>query len=154
MLSTKKEQGAVAVEISLIFFPFIFIILFMFEICRVIYISSALDLAVAEASRYAAISQISEVGYQKVFIDKLNKDIPLMPLLTADKNIYVNVNYCSTIEDVIINNCDSISNEKPLAIYTVGYNYTLLFDTFEMATLNSYLQRSVIYVQEYNRDNN
>ncbi|VTR57431.1 Flp pilus assembly protein TadG [Serratia fonticola] len=112
ILSTKKEQGAVAVEISLIFFPFIFIILFMFEICRVIYISSALDLAVAEASRYAAISQISEVGYQKVFIDKLNKDIPLMPLLTADKNIYVNVNYCSTIEDVIINNCDSISNEK------------------------------------------
>ncbi|WP_140918317.1 TadE/TadG family type IV pilus assembly protein [Limnobaculum xujianqingii] len=149
----KEEKGAVAVEISLIFIPLIFIILLIFELCRIVYISSALDLAVAEASRYAAISTLTEEDYQAVFYRKLNTDIPFWPLLTRDENLYVDVNYCSTINDVITGNCDNNPDQKSLAIYNVGYHYTLLFSFMPTATLNSYLQRTVVYVQEYQRDN-
>lgn len=151
-IAFKEEKGSVAVEISLIFIPLIFIILLIFELCRIVYISSSLDLAVAEASRYAAISTMTEENYQTVFYDKLNKDIPLWPLLTKDENIYVDVNYCSTINDIIADNCNNIADQKSLAIYKVGYNYTLLFSILPTGSLNSYLQRTVVYVQEYQRD--
>lgn len=149
----KEEKGAISVEISLIFIPLIFIILLIFELCRIVYISSALDLAVAEASRYAAISTMTEEDYQAVFYSKLNKDIPLWPLLTRDENLYIDVSYYNTINDVITNNCDKNAEQKSLALYNVGYNYTLLFSFMPTASLNSYLKRTVVYVQEYQRDN-
>lgn len=152
LLSLLERKGSVSVEVSLIFIPLVSIILLIFELCRIVYISSALDLAVAEASRYAAISTSPSEDYRKVFFNKLKKDIPLFPLLAKDDSLYIEVKYCNSVSDIINETCNNDASKKKLAIYHVGYNYTLLFSFFSLESVDSYLQRTVIYVQEYQRD--
>ncbi|UHO32184.1 pilus assembly protein [Citrobacter rodentium NBRC 105723 = DSM 16636] len=147
------ERGAVAVELALVFFPLMFMIFLLFELCRVTYISSALNLATAEASRYAAVAKISDKDYERIFREKLQNDVPLWPSLTKDTNLTISVKYCDTLNDIITDNCDSQSYEqKPLAVYHVGYAYSSIVPFVPDLITESYLQRTTIYVQEYQRN--
>lgn len=147
------ERGAVAVELALVFFPLLFMIFLLFELCRVTYISSALNLATAEASRYAAIAKISNNDYSRIFRDKLKNDVPLWPSLTKDTSLSIDVKYCNTLNDIITDNCAAQNyQKKPLAVYHVAYTYSSIAPFIPDLITDSYLQRTTIYVQEYQRN--
>lgn len=152
-----KQRGALSIEFAFVVIAIITIFFFVVEMCRIIYISSAMDVSVSEASRYSSMENGQSVNYSEIFGERLNKDVPLWPLLTSSNRLSVEVAYCNTIQDATYyvsgvnrNGCNSVDSNTPLAIYTVTYNYELIFPTM-FSVLQKALVRNVIYVQEYQK---
>lgn len=157
-ISIKDERGAITLEFTLLISFFLILTFYFIELCRIIFLSAAIDLAVAEAGRSASFDGSSVGNYKRSFISSLNENIRLWPFLSSNDTIDVdNVLYCGTVSDLVNDACSETwsSGSAKIAVYRVRYSYhpvltSLIFlDNFSV----SMLSRTVAYVQYYDLDN-
>lgn len=147
-----SERGVAAMELSMVFIPFIISILFIAEMCRVVFISSALDLIIAESGHIASITQVPE-NYQLYFNDEINKRMASWPLISRDVHVELSVTWCDSIAAVINNACTTTdATGKPLAFYKVTTDYQPLFFFFPNQSVIRELSRRILLVQEFQRE--
>lgn len=149
-----NNSGATTLEFTFFITSFLVMLFFFLELCRVIFISAALDLAVAESGRAASFDSQASVNYRDSFTNSLKKNSSLWPYLGNDNDITIkDVRYCLDVEQLVNNTCSAAQTPKgsTLAIYSIEYNYNpVLANVFMMDTFKkSMLQRDVVYVQQY-----
>ncbi|MDA5483270.1 TadE/TadG family type IV pilus assembly protein [Yersinia intermedia] len=150
----RSDSGATSLEFALLIGPFLLLIFLFLEICRVIFISAALDLAVAESGREASFDSRSSVNYRTSFIHSLEKNSQLWPWLgSSDAIIIGDVLYCRTVDELVASNCraSTAASGAKLAIYSIKYQYNpVLTQLFFLSSFkDSLLSRKVVYVQHY-----
>ena len=152
--SLTNESGATTLEFTFFITSFLIILFFFIELCRVIFISAALDLAVAQSGRAASFDSNAAVNYTAVFKKSLAENSRLWPFLGNDDDIEIKpIKYCVDVQQLIDDTCSSTQSPSGsvLAIYSIQYAYSpvlaklLLMSNFN----NSMLKREVIYVQQY-----
>lgn len=154
LLGYRSSSGSATLEFSLIFIPFIMAFLFLAELCRVVYISSALDLVLAESS-YRTSLRDPDSDYHAYFTKALNERLAIWPLFTRKNTMSVSVQYCDDITALIekSNHCSSThAVGKQLALYHVSIDYQPLFFLFPTVMVGQRLKRTVAYVQEFQRE--
>ncbi|POT57833.1 hypothetical protein C3432_07780 [Citrobacter amalonaticus] len=149
---TKKEDGAIAVELSLVIIPFLISILFIIELCRIMYLSSALDVVLAESGRYISLDS-SVTDYSSAFEQNLKNNAKAWPLLYSGTEVSVTVKHCKTISELLNDNCISGSTTADhfLSVYSFKYSYQPVFFFFSAGYFSSIFERKIVYVQEPNR---
>lgn len=149
-----SNKGTASIEFSLVLIPFLVSILFIMELCRVMYLTAAIDLALAESARYTSLEP-SVTHYEQNFNKMLNDNIVLWPLLSSGQSVDATVRHCEKISDLrnTASNCtiDDASRKKMLAIYSLTYHYKPLFFIFNDGHFDSLFTRKVIYIQEAKR---
>lgn len=149
----KEKKSVITVEFALIIIPYLLLFLLTAEICRMFYVSSVINLSLAESSRYAANNR--ELSYKEAFINNYKKNLVSFPLLANANQISFDVYYCETIEDIISDKCITNNKDKmPLAIYHIDYHYKPVFFILPNNYTNKIISRNLVYVQEYERSNN
>ena len=150
----RADRGATAVEFSLVFIPFFASLLFIAEMCRVVYISSAIDLILAESAQMASLTTAAE-NYEPYFNAELNRRMKTWPLLSRNLETVMTIRYCSGIEQAIAEQCSASNREgSPLALYHVQTAYQPMFFIFPTPLLNGELSRTVLLIQEFQEDAN
>lgn len=150
---SQEKKGAIAVEFALVLIPYLLLFLLTAEVCRMFYVSSVINLSLAESSRYAANNR--EISYKESFIKNYKKNLNSFPLLSNNNQLSFDVYYCGTIEDIILDKCTKNNkNKKPLAIYHIDYNYKPVFFILPNNYINKIISRNLVYVQEYERSIN
>ncbi|AJJ09187.1 tadE-like family protein [Yersinia rohdei] len=145
-----SNKGAVAVEFSIIFTLFFFMLLSSAEISRLLYISASLDLAVSESAKLAKnIERNDSSNYGEILREKLiiHQGV-LGKFILEEKNISVSVTFSRSISDIIRLNTSN-DNTLPLAIYRVDFLYHPIFFPISTSWANTLLSREVIFAQEY-----
>ncbi|EBS6151965.1 pilus assembly protein [Salmonella enterica subsp. enterica serovar Chester] len=149
-----SNSGAASIEFSLILIPFLASILFIMELCRIMYLTAAIDLVLAESGRYISLEP-SVIDYAQNFNKMLNDNIVLWPLLASGQSVDVSVYHCEKVSDLsnIASSCtmDDTTGKKILAMYSVNYQYKPLFFIFSAGFFDSLLSRKLIYIQEAKR---
>lgn len=148
-----SNSGSTTIELSLIFIPFIMAMLFLVELCRVVYISSALDLILAE-SGYRTSLRSSESDYKAFFTKELNNRLEAWPLFSKKIKLNFSMRYCDNVGTLVDNNshCSSTNSvRKPLVLYNVSVNYLPLFFIFPHNVIDRQLNKKAVFVQEYQR---
>ncbi|MCG3100544.1 pilus assembly protein [Enterobacter sp. DRP3] len=145
--------GAVTVEFALTVIVFIFMVLFVAETARLAYISSVLDLAVSEAAKDAKNAPADTNSYDARFKSRLlSQGGHLWGFLTSADATEINIAFAPTIADMADSGGESSDySDMPLARYQVKYHYHPLFFPFPGFWANNFLNREVIFVQEYER---
>lgn len=149
----RSSSGSAALEFSLLFIPFVMAFLFLAELCRVVYISSALDLILAESSYRTSLRQ-PDSDYHAYFTKAMNKRLGAWPLFTENIAISSSARYCNNINELIDNakHCSSThATGKPLALYLVNIDYQPLFFLFPAVIVEQQWKRKVAFVQEFQR---
>lgn len=149
-----SSYGAASIEFSLVLVPFLASLLFIMELCRIMYLTSAIDLVLAESARYTSLEP-STTDYTQNFNKMLNDNIVLWPLLASGQSVDVSVYHCEKVTDLrsIMSSCtvDDTAGKKILAMYSITYHYKPLFFIFSAGYFDSLLSRKVIYIQEAKR---
>lgn len=145
------DSATAAIEFSLILIPFMTSIMFIAEICRVIYISSSVDLILSESAWKTSILQKPE-NYEWYFNQELNARIAQWPLLPREVKATVRIKYCDSTNQIITGSCvNNDGTSKPLAIYNVKIGYTPLFFILPASMPFGEMKRSTLLVQESQR---
>lgn len=147
------RQGAVTVEFSITIIFFIFMVLYVAETARLAYISSVLDLAVSEAAKDAKNAPADSDSYKDRFEKRLlTQGGHLWGVLTRADATEINISYASSISEMINSGGGSGDYKSmPIARYQVEYHYHPMFFPFPGFWANNFLNREVIFVQEYER---
>lgn len=144
-----SNSGTAAVEFALVIIPFLALFLFTAELCRIIFLSSVIDVTLAESSRYASYSG-EDTQYETVFRSMLRDNLADWPLLGSGEDVDINVKYCANIQAILNDKCNSVSTQ-PLAIYSINYRYSSMFFIFPSYLTSQAVSRNVAFVQEYQR---
>lgn len=154
-----KEDGAATVEFAFVAIPFIISLLFIMELCRIIYIMSSVDLILSEASTETAIS--TKVSDKDSHFEKMVNDIAKgWALLLVGDNVKITtkIEYCMSIDQLIDDKCLPVSQKYDasatgeLAIYSVTVPYRPLFFMFPGAFVQNSMMRKIVLVQEHKLD--
>lgn len=147
-----RDSGVASIEFSMVFIPFIMSILFVAELCRIVYLSSTLDLVLAESGHIASIST-SASNYEKYFSQEMNKRIKQKPLFSRDASVNVSILYCDSIDALTSPNFSSCiagpPDNMPLAIYSIRIDYNPLFFIFPRDVAVRELSRRIVLIQEF-----
>ena len=162
---SKDKSGVVAIEMTLVLIPFILLFLFVAELCSVLYVSVSIDLAMAEAMRFASSSNMSD--YKRNFLEKMEDRVTELPLMIyKPENVNFDVKYCDNLQQIANGTCNGSSPSSPtlaadgspiygtgtpLAFYSVQYTYTPLFLPIPNSIVNPAMARNGIYVLENSR---
>ncbi|ENW6032992.1 TadE/TadG family type IV pilus assembly protein [Salmonella enterica] len=149
-----NDEGSASVEFTIVLIPFLASLLFIMELCRVMYLTAAVDLVLAESGRYISLEP-AVADYSVSFNKMLNDNIVLWPLLSSGQSVDVSVYHCDKISDLlnITSSCTLADDtgKKVLAIYSVTYHYKPLFFFFSAGHFDSLFIRRVVYIQEAKR---
>jgi tight adherence protein E len=148
-----NEKGNVSVEFAIVFVPFIVTVLFIMEICRVVYLSSCLDLVLAESGYIASITSIPE-KHGDYFTTEINKRLAAWPLFSRNEAVELSITYCGSISAMTNNmtGCsETIATGNPLAMYKVLIKYRPLFFILPKNDSEYAMSRRIVFVQEFNR---
>lgn len=148
-----KREGVAAIEFSMAFFGFFIMVMFVAEIVRLAYISSAVDLAVSESAKEAKNAQLqSASNYETRFRSRMtNEGGRLWRFLANSQSVQVQVQFANSVTDLLNDNYSAVSDNRPLARYQVAYDYKPMFFPFPGMWAKTLLKREVIFVQEYER---
>ncbi|WP_241595245.1 hypothetical protein [Rosenbergiella epipactidis] len=122
----RSENGAISIEfsfISIIFIAFVFII---FEVCKIIYIITAIDYSLAEASRNTVYKDASKSGisYNDNFKDVFFKQSKFWDFFINPEEFVINAKFCTNIPELLANRCSTQADSKRrLALFSVTYRY-------------------------------
>lgn len=148
------ERGVAAIEFSLVFIPFMLSVLFIIEICRMVFVSSAVDMIIAESGNIAAVT--TKPGeYESYFNSEMNKRMKDWPLISNDVIVKVSLASCKDIDAVIAHNCSTSgtpSGSDGLAFYSMQADYKPLFYFFPTSSAAKILSRRILLVQEHQLD--
>lgn len=144
------NRGSIAVEFTLIFILFIFMLLLVVETSRLFYISANLDFALSEAAKTAKNKDDeNELSYQQLFDRHFNQQVTVLgALVHTPPSARLTVNFSHSVADLINGNSEENNHTLPLAHYQVRLNYQPIFLPFPQAWVNTLLSREVIFVQE------
>lgn len=147
------RRGAVTVEFALTIIVFIFLVLFVAETARLAYISSVLDLAVSEAAKDAKNAPADTSSYDARFRSRLlSQGGHLWSFLTAADATEITIAFAPTIAEMSDSGGETSDySDMPIARYQVKYHYHPMFFPFPGLWANNFLNREVIFVQEYER---
>ncbi|EMF0717563.1 pilus assembly protein [Citrobacter freundii] len=154
-----QEDGAATVEFAFVAIPFIITLLFIMELCRIIYIMSSVDLILSETGSETAIS-MNVADNEKYFNDAVNKMAKGWILLLSGNNVKIqtNIEYCMSIGHFIDDKCLPVSPgydasaTAELAIYSITVPYEPLFFVFPGTFAQNVMTRKIILVQEHKLD--
>ncbi|WP_034916613.1 TadE/TadG family type IV pilus assembly protein [Erwinia sp. 9145] len=156
----RDKKGIAAIEFSLVIIVFIFFTFFIFEISRYMFVSSAIDLTLAESARITSSRLQKKADYAAIFHHVVAEQSRLWSTFIDGGNYHVTILYCHSIAQAVNGECNK--NEaagKALAIYQVQYDYQpLLFNGAVagseklISALKSSLTRRLVLVQEYERE--
>jgi len=139
-----SSRGVVSIEMAIVTPLFITLATFVFSLCWMFYLVAAIDLAVVETGKIAAVS---DNNYEAVFKEKLESTgTPWVWFINGD-NVTLNVQYCESIDQAIAEQCFSNPASPklyPIAIYEIRYKY--LPDLFSSILTTDIIVRDV-YVQ-------
>ncbi len=153
----KNEKGVVAIEFSFVIILFLFMVFFIFEISRYMFISSAIDFTLSSAARTSAAQSASNTDYNALFRKNITTDNGFWAGFIDPALLNTQVSFCDTVAQAAANKCSAASSDlKRLAFYRVSYRYQPLAiagvipgaETL-MTALRNALSRQIIYVQEY-----
>lgn len=147
-----RSDGAVAIEFAFVVIPFIISILFIMELCRVVYIMSSIDLILSEASSATATrsSIVDNNDYFEKMVNNMSNGWALL-LVGKDVKVNTNIEYCATINDLTARRCSTAGlNTSPLAIYEVNVPYSPIFFVFPSSLVQKQMTRRIVLVQEHN----
>lgn len=151
-----EEKGIVAVEFSFVIVIFLFMVFFIFEISRYMFISSTIDFMLSSAARTSASRSESNTDYNELFRKTITTDNGFWAGFIDPSLLATRVTFCDTVAQAVANQCSAADSDlKKLAVYQVSYRYQPLIlsgvpgaETLVAALKNS-LSRQIIYVQEY-----
>lgn len=146
----RSTSGVMALEMVVVLVPFIFLFLFIAELCFVVYLSASIDLAMSESMRYASANMTSS-EYRGIFLRKMQENVRFLPLLKDDDKLTVEVTYCASIAEATAKTCSNVSAKKPIAMYEIHYHYDPIFLPLPQKILEDGLNRMSVYVQEKER---
>lgn len=170
----RTQTGVASIEFALGFMAFFLMIMLWAEMGYIAYISSANDLAIAEAAREAKKSETSSSsssGSQSVFMSEFKRAIQEQAGIwgnVIDPSHYkLTVHYYQSVEElgkhngaVVDGECyqnDSKSEtecgdptDSSLAIYRVDYDYQPMLAVFMQGSSN--FSREIVVIQEFERD--
>lgn len=158
----RPEQGVITIEFSFIFIIFIFFIFLFFEVNRFVYVSASIDLTLSEAARITSRTESSDSNYTEVFASNIRQQSSFWNMFIDASNFTLTVRYCNSVSAAVNGNCNSTDGRNfPLALYSVRYRYRPLLFTFAgnsavnnlFNSLDNYLSRQLLYVQEYESGN-
>ncbi|KLN63257.1 TadE/TadG family type IV pilus assembly protein [Vibrio sp. VPAP30] len=172
MINRRKQHGVASIEFGLGFMAFFLMIMLWAEMGYLAYVSSANDLAIAEASRRAKTTNTmaSRSSQQTQFMTEFKRIIReqagvLGNIIDPDK-YRLTVHYFASIEELgryggsNDDTCTQNENhsevecgnptDSALAIYRVNYDYTPMLAIFMRGS--SSLTREVVVIQEFERD--
>lgn len=147
-----RNDGALAIEFAFVAIPFIISILFIMELCRVVYVMSSVDLILSEAGS-ASVTLTSTSEADEYFDKLINEMANNWPFLLHSKNVKVqtSIQYCNSITQLVSNQCSSSnSSDALLGIYEITIPYKPVFFAFPYSLLQNEMVRSVVFVQEHN----
>lgn len=146
----RNKQGVIAVEFALVFTVVMMVLLFVFELCRLIYLIGAINLTIAEAGRHGAYQE-SQTVIEANFRSALEKNMNNWPLFKkVNENIHVNIQYCLDVNDYLQNGCTSSPGDSRfLIIYNVDYHYKPIFFYFPGDVMNSILSEKAAIIYEH-----
>ncbi|EKA2346743.1 pilus assembly protein [Salmonella enterica subsp. enterica serovar Newport] len=149
-----SNNGTASIEFSLVLIPFLASVLFILELCRIMYLTAAIDLVLAESAHYTSLEP-SVTDYELSFNKMLNDNIVLWPLLASGQSVDATVLHCDKISDLVntASSCtiDDTAGSKILALYSLKYHYKPLFFIFSDGHFDSLFTRKIIYIQEVKR---
>ncbi|HBU6574212.1 hypothetical protein [Citrobacter amalonaticus] len=154
-----EEDGAAAIEFAFVIVPFIVSILFIMELCRVIFIMASLDALLANSGNASANIQdpsnpdLVHEYFQNAIIESANG----WALLTLGKEVEIKTEIASCgydhNEKEPFINCSELSNTKnPISIYKIEVPYEPLFFVFPVDIMQEKMTRRIVYIQEANID--
>ncbi|WP_392564694.1 pilus assembly protein [Orbus wheelerorum] len=144
-----QKTGIISIEFAIIFPMFISLFLFSIEMSRIMLIGSSMDLVSTQVARKAAITENFN-DYSKVIKEALSAEVPDWVMLTSSNDFTVKVNYCSSIDDVIYNRCNSNSADKnKIILFELKYNYSLIFSSLFSQLIDSSLNKRVVIYREF-----
>lgn len=147
-----RNDGAVAVEFAFVVIPFIISILFIMELCRVVYVMSSIDLILSEAGT-ASVTLTNSSKANTYFDKMINEMASNWPFLLYGKDIKVqtSIQYCDSITQLANNQCSSSSaSDALLGVYKISVPYEPVFFAFPTSFVQGEMVRSVVFVQEHN----
>lgn len=147
-----KNDGAVAIEFGFVLIPFIISILFIMELCRVVYVMSSVDLIISEAGS-ASVTLTNTSKADEYFDNLINKMASNWPFLLHNKNVKVktSIQYCNSIAQLANNQCaSSFSTDALLGVYQITVPYEPVFFPFPDSLIQNEMVRKVVFVQEHN----
>ncbi|CND01471.1 TadE family protein [Yersinia pseudotuberculosis] len=147
------NRGSIAVEFTLIFILFIFMLLLVAETSRLFYISANLDFALSEAAKTAKTAKNRDdenaLSYQQLFDQNFNRQVTVMgSLINTAPSARLTVKFSHSVAELINGNSEENNHTLPLAHYQVRLNYQPIFLPFPQVWVNTLLSREVIFVQE------
>lgn len=158
----RPEQGVITIEFSFIFIIFIFFIFLFFEVNRFVYVSASIDLTLSEAARITSRTESSDSNYTEIFASNIRQQSSFWKMFIDASNFTLTVRYCNSVSAAVNGNCNSTDGRNfPLALYSARYRYRPLLFTFAgnsavnnlFNSLDNYLSRQLLYVQEYESGN-
>lgn len=147
-----RNDGAVVIEFAFVVIPFIISILFIMELCRVVYVMSSVDLILSEAGK-ASVTLTSTSKADEYFDNLINKMASNWPFLLYSKDVKVqtSIQYCNSIAQLTSNKCSSsYSSDALLGVYQITVPYKPVFFAFPNSLLQDDMVRRVVFVQEHN----
>lgn len=154
-----REDGAAAMEFAFVAIPFLISVLFIMELCRIIYVMSSVDLILSDTSSATAISTTStnnDADFNRAVNDKAKGWILL--LVGDNVQIETSVTYCQSIQDIVDRKCSpaartpDAATTATLALYRITVPYKPLFFVFPGAFVQNTMTREVVLVQEHKLD--
>ena len=152
--SLLRQRGAVTIEFAFTAIIFLMLVLFIAEISRLAYISAVIDLAVSEAAKEAKNGSARQASdYRNRFETRLfQQGGGLWAFLTRDDAVTVNISWATSITDMInTGGSTADAHFRPLARYQLQYRYHPMFFFIPDIWAYNFLNREVIFVQEYER---
>lgn len=148
-----NERGSALVEVAFVLIPFIVTILFIAELCRVTFISSSLDLVLAESGKISSMS-VSHDDYKNKFETEFKNRVMAWPLFSKNMKIEQDITSCENLAALVNSGvlCSSSQHKNnALAVYTVKIDYSPVFFIFPLKMVNNELQRKIVLIQEFQR---
>ena len=149
-----RQRGAVTVEFAFTVIPFLIMVLFIAEMSRLAYLSAVIDLAVSEAAKEAKNSSATSSGDYRSYFEKrlFQQGGSLWTFLTRNDAVTIKAAYAASINEMVYSGGSAADpHNRPLARYQLQYRYHPMFFFLPDIWANKYLNREVIFVQEFER---
>lgn len=153
-----RQNGSATMEFAFVVIPFIISVLFIMELCRIVYIMSSVDLILSDTSSTTAISTTSTNN--DADFDRAVNDMAKSWVLLGGKDLKIetNVEYCQSVQQLVDNKCELVAKTPDaattatLAVYKITVPYKPVFFVFPGAFMQNTMTRQVVLVQEHKVD--
>lgn len=147
MRLNRSQQGLVSIEFAAGAGIFFFMLLLLFELCRLVYSVNLIETGLRESSRAARTKEVSgAIEYKDLLKDYFSAQDSVWGRLIGSNEYSVSVQYFKDF-NALVAGTTVADNTSPIAEYSVSYAFSpvVVGKWFPSLTIN----RSVLAVQEF-----